>query len=131
MLESIESARIKGNRTTIAEYIETKIERGGGHHSSIVEIRNMEAAVEFIDEDVRKSPISRVFVAKLHRMVVAGLPGPPKGGIRKRTRTNFELRPGSSREMERRVARVVSNLPIPTTGKILRITKNLRPNRKS
>jgi len=79
MLESIGSARIEGNRTTIAEYIETKIKRDDHHHASIVEIRNMEAVMEFIDENVRKSPINQAFVAKLHRMVVVGLPKPPNG----------------------------------------------------
>ena len=78
-LESIGSARIEGNRTTVAEYIETKIEGGTDRHSSIVEIRNMENAMGFIDETVRKTTISHAFVAKLHRMVVLGLPKPPKG----------------------------------------------------
>lgn len=78
-LESIGSARIEGNRTTIAEYIETKIEGDSDNHSPIVEIRNMEKTMGFIDETIRKSPINHAFVAKLHRMVVEGLPKPPKG----------------------------------------------------
>ena len=78
-LESLGSARIEGNRTTVAEYIETKIERDDNRHSSIIEIQNMEAAMGFIDDAVRKSSIHHTFIAKLHRMVVAGLPKPPKG----------------------------------------------------
>jgi Fic family protein len=78
-LESIGSARIEGNRTTVAEYIETKIEGDTDRQSSIVEIRNMENAMSFIDETVRKTPINHSFVAKLHRMVVLGLPKPPQG----------------------------------------------------
>ena len=78
-LESIGSARIEGNRTTIAEYIETKIEGDADRHSSIVEIRNMEKAMGFIDETIRKTPIHHALITKLHRMVVLGLPKPPEG----------------------------------------------------
>lgn len=78
-LESIGSARIEGNRTTLAEYIETKIEGDTDQNSSVVEIRNMEKAMSFIDDNIRKTKINHGFVANLHKMVVKGLPKPPKG----------------------------------------------------
>ena len=106
MLESIGSARIEGNRTTIAEYIETKIVREGNYLSSIVEIQNMETAMEFIDETVRKSPINHAFVAKLHRMVVAGLPKPPKG--------EGDKTPGKYRTVQVRIAGADHLPPDPT-----------------
>lgn len=78
-LESIGSARIEGNNTTIAEYIETKIEAPKHLAPTILEIGNMETAMQFIDEHVDREPIDRVFVSELHKMVVNGLPPPPDG----------------------------------------------------
>lgn len=78
-LESIGSARIEGNRTTLAEYIETKIEGDTDSNSSIVEIRNMESAMSFIDDNIRKAKVDHRFIANLHKMVVNGLPKPPQG----------------------------------------------------
>jgi len=42
ILESISSARIEGNRTTLAEYIETKLEATPSSSQSIKEINNMQ-----------------------------------------------------------------------------------------
>lgn len=74
MLESIGSARIEGNNTTIAEYIETKI--GDGNKSKaegFKEISNMEEALSFIDDNTDKFSINRSFVSELHKMVVKEL----------------------------------------------------------
>src|SRR3990172_10338247 len=49
-LESIGSARIEGNNTTIAEYIETKLSGKHSSDASIIEIQNMEKAMAFIDD---------------------------------------------------------------------------------
>src|SRR3990167_4071050 len=49
-LESIGSARIEGNNTTIAEYIETKIDRTEPAPSNIKEIQNIEETMSFIEE---------------------------------------------------------------------------------
>jgi len=74
MLESIGSARIEGNRTTILEYIETKIEKTTGHSESIKEIENMEKALKFIDEQVNDfPPINRAFLSEIHKIVVKDL----------------------------------------------------------
>lgn len=78
-LESIGSARIEGNNTTIAEYIETKIEPPKHLAPTILEIRNMERAMEFIDANVKDAPLSRAFVGELHKIVVDNLPPPPEG----------------------------------------------------
>jgi hypothetical protein len=42
MLESIASARIEGNITTIAEYVDTKIHKSESEDSKFREIQNME-----------------------------------------------------------------------------------------
>lgn len=72
-LESIGSARIEGNNTTVQEYVESKLERKKDPKENIQEIQNMELALEFIDSHVKERPIDRAFIAELHMMVVKGL----------------------------------------------------------
>ena len=78
-LESIGSARIEGNNTTIAEYIETKLEGSKKVTPRIKEIQNIEKAMAFIEENVKDSPINRAFISEMHKMIVDGL-NPPPGG---------------------------------------------------
>lgn len=78
-LESIGSARIEGNNTTIAEYIETKLEKSENVPSGIKEIQNIENAMSFIEENVKAYPINRAFISEMHKMVVDGLSPPPNG----------------------------------------------------
>lgn len=79
-LESIGSARIEGNNTTIAEYIETKLEGTQSNVSSdIREIQNIEKAMEFIEDNVVDYPINKTFLSELHKMIVEGLSPPPNG----------------------------------------------------
>lgn len=78
-LESIGSARIEGNNTTIAEYIETKLSKPENVPSGIKEIQNIEKAMEFIEEHVKNYPINRAFVSEMHKMIVDGLVPPPNG----------------------------------------------------
>jgi len=72
-LESIGSARIEGNRTTIAEFIETKIDQRESKDEKIIEIQNMEKAMSFIDDNIGSCTISRAFVSELHKQVVKNL----------------------------------------------------------
>ncbi len=71
ILESIGSARIEGNRTTISEYIERKIEhkeRSGERYS---EIANVEAAMDFIENSIKENTeITHHFIKELHSLVV-------------------------------------------------------------
>jgi Fic family protein len=78
-LESIGSARIEGNNTTIAEYIETKLDDTQNTSSNIREIQNIEKAMEFIEENIIDYPINKVFLSELHKMIVKDLPPPPNG----------------------------------------------------
>ncbi len=78
-LESVGSARIEGNNTTITEYIETKIDDNKNVPFSIKEIRNIEKSMAFIEENVKDHPINRVFVSELHKMIVNDLEVPPHG----------------------------------------------------
>jgi Fic family protein len=78
-LESIGSARIEGNNTTIAEYIETKLSDIKVVNPSIREIQNIEKAMAFIEENVNDHPINRAFLSEMHKMIVDGLLPPPDG----------------------------------------------------
>lgn len=78
-LESIGSARIEGNNTTIAEYIETKLAETKKVPPSIKEIQNIEKAMAFIEENVKSYPINRAFLSEMHKMIVDGLLPPPNG----------------------------------------------------
>ena len=91
-LESIGSARIEGNNTTIAEYIETKLDSGDTEKNkshSIIEIQNIEKAMEFIESTIQDYPINKSFVSELHKIIVKDLPSSPNG--------EGDLTPGSYR----------------------------------
>lgn len=73
VLESIGSARIEGNRTTIIEYFDKKLENNSENPDSFKEIENMEKTLRFIDENVDNAPIDRAFISELHKKVVHNL----------------------------------------------------------
>jgi Fic family protein len=79
MLESLASARIEGNNTTVADYIETKIDKKTPGDNSAKEIENMEECLGFIDKNIERSNIDRAFISELHKMLVKNLPPPPDG----------------------------------------------------
>ncbi len=78
-LESIGSARIEGNNTTILEYIESKLAEAPAPNQGIREIMNMEEVMSFIDDNVKDVMFNRAFVSELHKKVVESLLPPPKG----------------------------------------------------
>lgn len=78
-LESIGSARIAGNNTTIADYIETKLGDSDHVSNGIREIQNIEKALAFVEHHISEYPINRFFVSEIHKIIVAGLPYPPDG----------------------------------------------------
>lgn len=75
ILESIASARIEGNNTTVAEYIETKIldNKIVSKDEEFKEIKNMEDALAYIDENIDSIKIDKSFISDLHKMVVKDL----------------------------------------------------------
>lgn len=74
VLESVGSARIEGNRTTISEYIERKIEHQERSSERFSEIANVEAAMNFIEASIDEGvEITHHFVRNLHHMVVGNL----------------------------------------------------------
>lgn len=74
LLESLGSARIEGNHTTLADYIEVKIAAETPHGEPIREIENIEQAMIFLEETIAKgSPITHQFIRELHALTVQGL----------------------------------------------------------
>lgn len=78
-LESVGSARIEGNNTTIAEYLETKIEvlspeTKGKDTESLQEILNIELAMRFVEGWIREGrPINETFIKSIQKMAVEEL----------------------------------------------------------
>ena len=74
LLESLGSARIEGNHTTLADYVEAKIAAETSQGEQIREIENIEHAMSFLEEAVAKgSPITHQFIRELHVLTVQGL----------------------------------------------------------
>jgi Fic family protein len=74
ILESVGSARIEGNRTTISEYIERKIENEERSNERFSEIANVEAAMDFIEESISEgTEFTHHFIKQLHQLVVGEL----------------------------------------------------------
>jgi len=81
-LESIGSARIEGNNTTISDYLETKLNSDNPSkiqanieetREGIKEIRNIEGAINFIELAIIDSKIDKSFISELHKIVVSKL----------------------------------------------------------
>lgn len=78
-LESIGSARIEGNNTTISDYIENRSDKSGQPNENIIEIENIEKSMNFIDDNIADIIINRSFISDLHKHIVKDLTPPPKG----------------------------------------------------
>ena len=76
LLESLGSVRIEGNNTTLAEVVEKTIEgtENLSSEENIKEYQNNLDALDFIEENIEQgSPINRIFVSELHKIIVEGL----------------------------------------------------------
>lgn len=72
-VEAVASARIEGNHTTIASYIEKRDDDSHKNDEQIIEISNLIDGLDFIDRYVMEEPISADFIKELHSVVVGGL----------------------------------------------------------
>ena len=79
LLESIGSARIEGNRTTLAEYIERKIEGSKARDERFLEIENNEKALNFIEQYSDYQKIDRVLLSEIHKIITKDLTQPTGG----------------------------------------------------
>lgn len=75
MLESLGSARIEGNHTTLADYVESKLEGGQQQPTDqLREMENIEAAMNYIEDNFHPADVlTEHFIRELHAMAVTGL----------------------------------------------------------
>lgn len=75
MLESLGSARIEGNHTTLVDYVESKLEgRQDAQPDHLREMGNIEQAMEYIEEHVTPGfPLTEHLIRELHTLTVNGL----------------------------------------------------------
>jgi Fic family protein len=71
-IEALSSARIEGNHTTLARFVEKRA-HGDDKSESMREIINLMNGLDFIDNYIGDTKIDRDFVLELHRIVVDGL----------------------------------------------------------
>lgn len=106
ILETLGSARIEGNRTTIAELVDRKLENPG-EDEKLKEISNIETALLFLEEAWSRDPdnfrIDHGFVRELHRFTTNGLSLSGEG----------DATPGSYRSGPVRINKSVHHPPDP------------------
>jgi len=93
IFESLGSARIEGNNTTLTEFVERIIENPSktAIDEKLEEIFNIERAIDFIEKEVTKKTIfNRALISEIHKTLVKGLTPPPSG---EGSRYPGELRP--------------------------------------
>lgn len=75
MLESLGSARIEGNHTTLADYIESKLDASTiAHSDQLREMENIEKAMEYIEEFFKTGDnVNELFIRQLHAIAVTDL----------------------------------------------------------
>lgn len=97
-LESVGSSRIEGNNTTIMDYVEsTKIKKAEEiltPAEDIIEILNIENAMNYIEENINDIPLSLKFIRELHQLTVKNLSYRKEGA----------LHPGRFREQNVRIS---------------------------
>ncbi|MFA6192616.1 MAG: Fic family protein [Sulfurimonas sp.] len=79
ILETLGSARIEGNNTTLSEYVEKIIEKSVDGESDD-EIKNLENAIDFIEENTDENTLfNRAFISEIHKILTKNLTPPPSG----------------------------------------------------
>ena len=85
MLETLGSARIEGNHTTLADYVETKLDAvssQGQMEDPQKELENIESAIAFIEDTLTNDiPIDRAFISQLHQLITDGLNPKEEGSM--------------------------------------------------
>lgn len=74
MLESLGSARIEGNHTTLADYVESSLEGTATVGDHLAEISNIEEAMAYIESAMQPgAEVSEHFIRELHALAVRNL----------------------------------------------------------
>lgn len=84
ILETLGSARIEGNNTTLSERVEKVISKEGSTarvDEKDREVSNLEDAMNFIEENTDENTlIDRAYISQLHKIIVKNLSLPANGG---------------------------------------------------
>jgi len=79
ILETLGSARIEGNNTTLSEYVEKIIEENVNDENND-EIKNLEKAIDFIEDNTDENTIfNRAYISQIHKIITKDLTQPPHG----------------------------------------------------
>ena len=74
MLESLGSARIEGNHTTLADYVESRVEGRAKESDQLREIANIEQAMDYIEDSLKAGDqLTEHFIRELHALAVNDL----------------------------------------------------------
>lgn len=74
MLESLGSARIEGNHTTLADYVESKLESTPASSDQLREMENIEAAMAYIEDVIQPGHgVTEHLIRDLHAITVKEL----------------------------------------------------------
>ncbi|HMT26901.1 MAG TPA: Fic family protein [Candidatus Absconditabacterales bacterium] len=74
IMETLGSARIEGNNTTLAEYVEKIIEKKLSEEEKNQEIQNIEKAMSFIEDNtLERTAIDRAYISQLHMIITENL----------------------------------------------------------
>lgn len=74
MAESVGSARIEGNHTTLADYVEHRVRGEADGSDQLREIENIERAMDYIEAEIRPgSEMPEAFIRELHHLTVSDL----------------------------------------------------------
>lgn len=79
-METLGSARIEGNNTTLSEYIEDTILGYDIENEKHREIQNLHEAILFIENNTNESTkIDRFYISEIHKIITKDLTPPPSG----------------------------------------------------
>lgn len=106
IVEALSSARIEGNHTTLAAFVEKKLDKELTSDEKLIEISNLIEALEFVDRHIQDSAIDADFMFELHKIVVKNLSTGING--------EGDTRPGSYRTEARHIANSDLVLPRPS-----------------
>ncbi|NBU33286.1 Fic family protein [bacterium] len=102
IVEALSSARIEGNHTTLADFIDAQLSLDL-QNEELNEISNIIKCLDFIDKNISTLDINKAFILELHKQVVKGLSTAKEG----------DSRIGSYRKEPRKIANSQHVLPQP------------------
>lgn len=105
IVEALSSARIEGNHTTLATFVEKKLDKTDTDNEKLIEISNLIEALEFVDKHISSVDIDASLLFELHKIVVKNLTTGSGG--------EGDTRPGAYRIDERHIGNSEHVLPHP------------------